>query len=130
MGSALNWLLPQLRWLDCSVRRMGLIREENTISYTVGIRQCEEVLTSLCFFRRVHAGLLLGLGNVFLVADPLVAEPIAHLTDSNRALSGQFLLDLLARVRIAQMRVKIFIQYFGCLFAEVPSLTSEIYWFL
>ena len=44
--------------------------------------------------RRVHVGLLLGLAHVLLVADPLVAEPVADLRHGDAALPGQLLLHL------------------------------------
>ena len=43
---------------------------------------------------RVHVGLLLGLAHVLLVADPLVAEPVADLRHGDAALAGKLLLHL------------------------------------
>ena len=72
----------------------------------------------------VDADLLLSLGDVLLVADPLVAEPVVHLRDRDAALPGQLLLGLFARVRVAEVRVEVLVQDLrGCL-AEVATLPS------
>lgn len=45
---------------------------------------------------------------------------------SNLTLPGQVLFDLLAWVRVAQMRIEVLIEHFRCLFAKIAPLSSEI----
>jgi len=48
-----------------------------------------------------------------------------HLGNCDAALLGQLLFSLLARVRVAEVRVEIFVQNFRRLFAEVSPFPPE-----
>lgn len=74
----------------------------------------------------VERGLLLRLADVLLVADALVAEPVAHLAHADAALACQLLFGLLARVRIAQMRVEVGVEYLLGLFGEVAAFAARV----
>lgn len=74
--------------------------------------------------RCVEIGFLLGFADVFLVANALVAEPVANLRDADAAFTRQFLLRFFARIRIRKVRVEVLVQHFGGRFAEVPTLPS------
>lgn len=52
-----------------------------------------------------------------------MAGEARHLGDGDAALPGQLLFSFLAGVRVAQMGVKVFIQHFRGMLAEVPPLT-------
>ncbi|KRZ16923.1 hypothetical protein T11_9792 [Trichinella zimbabwensis] len=76
------------------------------------------------FLGRVHVRLFLSFGNVFLVSNSFVAKPIGYLRYGDAAFSGQLFFCFFAWIRIAQVRVEIFIQHFCRLFAKVTSLPS------
>ena len=74
----------------------------------------------------VHGGLLLRLADVLLVADALVAEPVAHLAHADAALARQLLLGLLGRIRIAQVRIEVGVEYLLGLLGEVAALAARV----
>jgi hypothetical protein len=127
----------QLRVIAANVKATGHVVEVlSTVHYLIrdhrgssgrGNRVSEHsiVIGGGGLFGGVHIRLFLRLGNVFLVANPFVAEPIGHLGDGDLALTCQVFLHFLARVRIAQVRIEIFIEHFRRLLAEVASFPSE-----
>ena len=74
----------------------------------------------------VHVGLLLGFDNVLLVADPLVAEPVADLGHGDSALPRQLLLRLLAGIGVGQVRVEILIENFCGFFGKVATFSTLV----
>ena len=74
----------------------------------------------------VHVRLFLGLDNVLLVPDPLVAEPVADLTDGDAALPRQLLLGLLTGVRIGKVRVEILIEDLCGFFGKISTFSALI----
>lgn len=90
------------------------------------IPSCEWKFFRPCFLGCVEIGFFLGFANVLLVSYPLVAKPVGYLRYCDATLSSQLFLGFFTRIRITEVRVKVFIQNLGRLFAEVSPLSSCI----
>ena len=58
----------------------------------------------------IHTGLLLRFGNILLVSNAFIAEPIRYLAHGDITFTGQFFLGLLRRVRVGEVRVEVLVE--------------------